>query len=208
MKAESSPINPLPRDFYYQPTLEVARNLIGARLCNQVGEQTISGIITETEAYIGEEDLGCHAKSGLTKRTSVMYGLPGMAYIYFTYGNHWMFCVVTETKGIPAAVLVRAVVIDQGLEIVRRLRGHVTRKFWTDGPGKLTQAMQINGSQHNTDITDPTSGIWIEEGRLIPDESVTIHPRVGLYNVPEPWKSIPWRFLVTRKTNLEDLWDY
>ena len=208
MKTGSVGRNALPRNFYDQPTLEVARSLIGARLCVKPGEQTISGIITETEAYIGEKDLGCHAKSGLTKRTAVMYGQPGMAYIYFTYGNHWMFCVVTEAAGIPAAVLVRTVVIDQGLELVSRNRGHVSRKHWSDGPGKLTQAMEIDGSQHGADITDPTSGIWIEEGRLIPEESVTIRPRVGLYNVPEPWKSIPWRYLVTRKTNLEDLWDY
>jgi len=149
VKAGSSARNPLPRNFYDQPTLEVARNLIGARLCNQVGEQTISGIITETEAYIGEEDLGCHAKSGLTKRTAVMYGQSGMSYIYFTYGNHWMFCAVTETKGIPAAVLVRAVVIDQGLEIVRRNRGHVTRKLWTDGPRQVNPG---NGNHWTVNI--------------------------------------------------------
>lgn len=196
------------RDFYERPTLTVARSLLGARLCVRSGGTVISGIIIETEAYIGENDLACHARSGYTKRTSLMYGLPGLAYIYFTYGNHWMFCVVTEGKGIPAAVLIRALVIDHGLELVRERRGQIARRLWTNGPGKLTKAMGIHGGQHGSDITNRENSVWIEEGRMIPDESVTISPRVGLYNVPEPWKSIPWRFLVIQKTNLEELWDY
>ena len=99
----------LPREFYNRPTLTVARELIGARLVRILNGQRLVGIITETEAYIGEKDLGCHAKAGRTARTAVMYGPPGHAYVYFTYGNHWMLNVVTEREGFPAAVLLRAI---------------------------------------------------------------------------------------------------
>ncbi len=94
-----------PREFYDRSTLKVARELIGARLVRMLDGQKLVGLITETEAYIGETDLGCHAKAGRTPRTIVMYGPPGHAYVYFTYGNHWMLNVVTEPEGFPAAVL-------------------------------------------------------------------------------------------------------
>lgn len=197
-----------PREFYADPTVEVAKKMIGARLSVLSDGELISGIITETEAYVGETDMACHAKAGITKRTSGMYGLPGTAYIYFTYGNHWMFCIVTEPEGVPAAVLVRAVIVENGLGLVAKRRGHVARKLWTDGPGKLTNAFGIDQRQHRLDLTDQNSDIWVSAGRDIPWSGVTIGPRVGLYSVPEPWKSIPWRFLVTEKTNLEDIWDY
>src|SRR5690349_8560991 len=99
----------LPRDFYERPTLQVARGLIGARLVRILEGQKLVGLITETEAYISQKDLACHAKAGLTARTAVMFGEPGHAYVYFTYGNHWMLNVVTERLGFPAAVLIRAI---------------------------------------------------------------------------------------------------
>ena len=99
----------LPRDFYDRPTLTVARDLMGARLVRILDGVKLVGLITETEAYISEKDLACHARAGRTARTAVMYGEPGHAYVYFTYGNHWMLNVVTERKGFPAAVLIRAI---------------------------------------------------------------------------------------------------
>jgi DNA-3-methyladenine glycosylase len=99
----------LPHSFYNRPTLTVARELIGARLVRILDGVKLVGYITETEAYIGETDLACHAKAGLTKRTAPMYGPPGHAYVYFTYGNHWMLNAVTEKEGFPAAVLIRAI---------------------------------------------------------------------------------------------------
>ncbi|MBN2501272.1 MAG: DNA-3-methyladenine glycosylase, partial [Anaerolineales bacterium] len=101
--------HPLPREFYNRPTLTVARELIGARLVRILEGVKLVGLITETEAYVGEEDLGCHAKAGRTPRTQVMYGPPGHAYVYFTYGNHWMLNAVTEREDFPAAVLIRAI---------------------------------------------------------------------------------------------------
>src|SRR5512142_3430242 len=99
----------IPREFYDRPTLKVARDLIGARLVSILNGERLAGLITETEAYVGEKDLGSHAKAGRTPRTLVMFGQPGHAYVYFTYGNHWMLNVVTERMDVAGAVLIRAV---------------------------------------------------------------------------------------------------
>ena len=182
----------LPREFYDRPTLRVARELIGAHLVRLVDGHRLVGVITEAEAYIGQKDLGCHAKAGRTPRTEVMFGPPGHAYVYFTYGNHWMLNVVTEPEGFPAAVLIRAIRPVRGaVEIARRRHGRDTL-----GPGKLTQALGISGADNGLDLTRARSRLWIEAGRPFPNSVVTKGPRVGLNTVPEPWKSKPWRFLV------------
>lgn len=191
-------MTPFTSEFYARPTLNVARDLLGARLVRILDGAILSGLIVETEAYIGEDDLACHAKAGKTPRTRVMYGPPGRAYIYFTYGMHWMLNAVTEPEGLPAAVLIRAVQLDTGLELVAAHRAKSKAADWSNGPGKLTQALSIGQMQNNIDLTNPNAGLWIEPGVVISDASVTIGPRVGLYNVPEPWKSIPWRFLVQK----------
>jgi len=183
---------PLPLKFYECPTLTVARELIGARLVRILNGVKLVGLITETEAYISEKDLACHAKAGRTPRTAVMYGEPGHAYVYFTYGNHWMLNVVTEREGYPAAVLIRAIQPVEGIEVMSKRR-HGRDTF---GPGKLTQAMGITKSENGVDLTEAASGLWIEAGVPVPNSRVTKSPRVGLYSVPEPWKSKPWRFLV------------
>lgn len=182
----------LPRAFYDRPTLTVARELIGARLVRIQGRQKLIGLITETEAYIGEKDLGCHARAGRTARTAVMYGPAGHAYVYFTYGNHWMLNVITEREGFPAAVLIRAIQPIEGAEVMSARRNGRD----TFGPGKLTQAMNITRSENRIDLTEAGSSLQIEAGVFVPNKSVTRGPRVGLYSVPEPWKSKPWRFLV------------
>ena len=182
----------LSREFYNRSTLIVARELIGVRLVRVLDGQKLVGLITETEAYIGEEDLACHAKAGRTPRTQVMYGRPGHAYVYFTYGNHWMLNVVTEQEGFPAAVLIRAIQPVEGVENMSSRRNGRD----TFGPGKLTQAMGITKSENALDLTEANDSLWIEAGIPIPDKNVTIGPRVGLNTVPEPWFSKPWRFLV------------
>ena len=183
---------PLPHKFYNRPTLTVARELIGKRLVRILDGVKLVGIITETEGYVGEEDLACHAKAGRTPRTLPMYGSPGHAYVYFTYGHHWMLNAVTEKEGFPAAVLIRAIWPVEGAEVMSKRRSGRD----TFGPGKLTQAMGIGKTENNADLTESASGLWIEAGVSVPDSAVTIGPRVGLYTVPEPWKSKPWRFLV------------
>jgi DNA-3-methyladenine glycosylase len=164
------------------------------RLVRMLDGLRLSGILIETEAYIGEADLGCHAKSGRTRRNIVMYGPPGYAYVYFTYGMHWMLNAVTGQAGFPAAVLLRAIQPLEGQEIIS------ARRQGRDclGPAKLTQALAIDSALNGADLCDPRSGLWIEAGQPLAENAILTGPRVGLYTVPEPWKSIPWRFRVNR----------
>jgi DNA-3-methyladenine glycosylase len=160
------------------------------------GSQRLAGLIVETEAYSGEDDLGCHCRAGRTPRTQVMYGPSGHAYVYFTYGMHWCLNFVVEAEGFPAAVLIRAIQPTEGLEIMAARRAGVPSLHWTDGPAKLCQALAIDGSFNGADLCAPQSTLFVEKGFPVPSSSVTIGPRVGLNSVPEPWKSIPWRFQV------------
>jgi DNA-3-methyladenine glycosylase len=185
----------LEREFFNRNTMQVARELLGTRLVRMEKGDRTAGIIVETEAYRGEQDLGCHAHVGYTPRTRVLYGPPGHAYVYFTYGNYWMLNFVTEREGFPAAILIRGIIPTEGLERIAGRRAGRPQKQWTDGPGKICIALAINKIQNEADLCDPQAELFVEFGEGIPDSDVTIGPRVGLNNVPEPWKSIPWRFL-------------
>jgi len=185
----------LERSFFERPTLLVARDLMGMRLVRLEGGERTAGIIVEAEAYIGEEDLGCHASVGYTPRTRVLYGPPGHAYVYFTYGNYWMLNFVTEREGFPAAVLIRGIIPTEGVSRIAARRAGRPQSQWTDGPGKICIALAINRAQNEADLCIPDSELFVEYGVKIPDISVTTGPRVGLNSVPEPWKSIPWRFM-------------
>jgi DNA-3-methyladenine glycosylase len=186
----------LSSEYFSQNTVELARDLLGKRLVRLEGDRRLAGIIVETEAYRGQADLGCHAKAGLTPRTRVMYGPPGHAYVYFTYGKHWMLNFVSEPAGVPAAVLIRAIWPTEGIPFIAARRPGHPRKTWTDGPAKLCQALGIDQALNGANLCSPDAVLFVEAGVLIPDSSVTISPRVGLNSVPEPWKSIPWRFRV------------
>ena len=196
MYNKPSMLSPLPASFYERNTVEVARELLGMRLVRCQNGVRLSGLIVEAEAYRGEEDQACHARSGRTPRTSVMYGPPGRAYVYFTYGMHWMLNCVTEAEGFPAAVLVRAVRVDEGQEVVAQRRIKVNPPHWTDGPAKLCQAFGIDRQLNGVPLTEQASGLWIEPGPGFADEQVRIGPRIGLGSTPEPWLSIPWRFSI------------
>ncbi len=184
----------LPVSFYDRDALEVARSLLGMRLVREQNGVRVSGIITETEAYRGREDLGCHAHTGKTKRNEVMFGPPGVAYVYFTYGMHWCLNFVTGSDGFPAAVLIRALEPIEGLELIAARRAGRKREIWCDGPAKLTQAFGINGSQNGVSVCGRNSGLFVEEGESVRKDAILATPRIGLNNVPEPWKSMPWRF--------------
>jgi DNA-3-methyladenine glycosylase len=188
--------NRIPRPFFERPTQQVARDFLGARLVRIENGARIAGLIIEAEAYHGEQDLGCHAKAGLTPRTQVMYGPPGHAYVYFTYGMHWMLNFVAERQGFPAAVLIRAILPTEGVPVIASRRGSQPRKHWTDGPAKICQALGINGEFNGSDLCAPDALIFVEQGEPIADQIVTTGPRVGLNTVPEPWKSKPWRYRV------------
>jgi len=188
------------RSFFNRPPLQVARELLGTRLVRLEGGERTTGIIVETEAYIGEEDLGCHASAGYTPRTAVMYGPAGHAYVYFTYGMHWMLNFVAEKEGFPAAVLIRGIAPTEGLERIAARRQGRPQNQWTNGPGKICQALSINRAQNGVDLCAPEAEIFVEIGANISDSGVTIGPRVGLNSVPEPWKSVPWRFVARYET--------
>jgi DNA-3-methyladenine glycosylase len=185
----------LPQSFYSRPTLTVAHELLGSRLVRILDGVRLAGIISEAEAYVGQDDLGCHAKAGRTMRNAVMFGPPGKAYVYFTYGQHWMLNAVTEKEGFPAAVLIRAIDPIEGADVIS-LRRHGRDSV---GPAKLTMALGINGGLNGASLFDLNSGLWIEEGSSVSAGDIITSPRVGLYTVPEPWKSMPWRFQLLRR---------
>ncbi len=189
-------LSPLPVSFYNRSVLEVAPDLLGTRLVRVIEGRRVAGYIIETEAYAGESDLACHARAGRTPRTEVMYGTPGRAYIYFIYGMHWMLNVVAEAEGSPAAVLIRAMLPSEGLDLIAARRGKVRPRDWSNGPARLCQALDIDERLNGADLTDPRGSLIIEAGERVPTESVLQGPRVGIESVPEPWRSKPWRFLV------------
>jgi len=185
---------PLPRTFYGRDTVTVARELLGSTLVRRARGATLRGRIVETEAYVGEEDLACHARAGRTPRTDPLYGPPGFAYVYITYGMHHLLNAVTEQEGRPAAVLLRALEPLEGEKRMARARGVRAPHLWTSGPAKLCQALGVDLRLNRADLRGPT--IWIEEGEEVPEERVRTSPRIGCERVPAPWATIPWRFYV------------
>lgn len=184
----------LTRAFFSRPTLTVARQLLGQRLVKVDRGRRLSGVIAEVEAYIGEEDLACHARAGRTARTEVMYHAPGRLYVYLTYGMHWMMNIVTEREGFPAAVLLRAVFPTENVALMIKRRGrpdHIA-----DGPAKLAQALSIDKRWNDTDLCARDSTLFIERGVAVPNSAVITGPRVGLGRTPEPWLSKPWNFSI------------
>lgn len=182
-------------DFYDRSVVKVARALLGMRLVRRLPDGgVIVGEIVEAEAYDGEQDLACHARSGLTQRTQVMYGPPGRAYVYFTYGMHWMLNCVCGPQGYPSAVLLRAIRPLAGSEFIAARRLGVAAPHWCDGPGKLCRALEIDGSLNGAKLCSREAGLWIENGDPISDSAIQSGPRVGIQSTPEPWLSMPWRF--------------
>ena len=185
------------RNAYARPTLEVAYDLLGCRLVRLTPDGLrLSGLIIEVEAYIGQDDLACHARAGLTKRNQSMWGPPGHAYVYFTYGMHWMLNLVTEEAGNPAAILLRGIKPDEGLERMRINRGGRMDLPLADGPAKLCQALEIEGQMDGHDLCRRDSQIFIETGPSLESREVQKGPRIGIQTVPEPWRSMPWRFFI------------
>ncbi len=187
------------REFFARDTLTVARALLGARLVRLLDGERLSGIVVECEAYIGQDDTACHASRGRTKRNEVMFGPPGYAYIYFTYGMHWMLNVVTEAEGFPAAVLVRAIQPVEGIETMRVLRkapeNSRAGRDLTGGPARLTRALAVDKTLNGADLVDGEC-LWLEPNASVPDESVERGPRIGVQYAAEKDRVAPWRFWV------------
>ena len=186
----------LSRDFYARPTLDVARALIGKVLVHETAAGTASGVIVETEAYIGESDPACHAAPGPTARNAPLYGAPGIAYVYLYYGIHYLVNAVTESERSPAAVLIRALEPLEGEPLMRRRRargtGRAAREFGRAelcrGPGNLTRALGITLRHNLSDLTG--SALRIEDRRL-PARDVAWTPRIGLaVGVESEWRCV------------------
>ncbi len=188
---------PLPHSFYERSSLIVARELLGATLVRQETDQPrLSGIIVETEAYRGIDDLASHGRHKRTPRNLPMWGTPGHAYVYQSRGIHWMLNVVTEPFDTPGAILIRAIHPVEGLDLMAARRPLRKPQEWTSGPARLTLALAITSAQNRIDVTTTENGLWIEPGDLIPDDRVQTGPRIGMGKTPEPWYSIPWRWWV------------
>ena len=181
----------LERSFYDRPTLDVARDLIGKVLVHETRAGIASGVIVETEAYIGESDPACHAAPGPTKRNAPLYGPPGVAYVYLNYGIHYLVNAVTEAEGWPAAVLLRALEPRDGVALMRRRRGKPAGSDVNDlcrGPGNLTRALGITLEQNCLDLTG--SALRIEDHRL-PTRAVRWSRRIGInVGVEQEWRVV------------------
>lgn len=173
------PDPPLPASFYTRPADVVAPELLGQLLVVRRDGLLRAGRIVETEAYVGQDDLACHASRGPTPRASTLYGPPGTAYVYLIYGVHDLFNAVCQPVGVPHAVLVRAVEL---LAAPEGSRG--------DGPGRLTRALGILLSDNGVPLTSPP--VTIHPGPAVTD--VTVTPRVGVGYAGE-WAEAPLRFL-------------
>jgi DNA-3-methyladenine glycosylase len=183
---------PLSREFYDRDTERVARDLLGAVLECDTPEGITAGRIVETEAYLGEHDLACHAAAGRTSRTAPLYGPPGIAYVYLIYGMYWCFNAVTRAEHEPSAVLVRAIEPISGIELMRRRRPKVRRDVdLTNGPGKLCLALGID-ARHNWSRLDQPPLI-VRHGEPLSDRDVTVTPRIGITQSAD-W---PLRWFVT-----------
>lgn len=188
---------PLGELFYSRAPEKVARDLLGQVLVRRLDGVEIGGRIVETEAYDGPQDQASHARFGRTRRNALMFGPPGRAYIYFTYGMHWCLNVVTGPEGEASAVLIRSIEPTLGLEVISARRDGRPRKEWTNGPAKLCKALAVDGSLLGADLTDPLGDLFILQGDPVPPEAIRETPRIGIGYAGEPWRSIPWRFVLS-----------
>lgn len=169
----------LARDFFAVPAAELAPALLGSRLVRILDNGTrLSGIIVETEAYVGVKDRASHAfNARRTPRNEAMYASPGTAYVYFTYGMHWCFNVVCAAVDIPEAVLIRAVQPEEGVDAMRSRRGGVRDPDLCRGPARLCQAFAIDRAFNATDLTNSLH-LWIESGQR--PTRIAQTPRIGV----------------------------
>ncbi len=167
-------------DFFDRPADQVARDLLGKYLVRSLNGKEIALFINETEAYLGEEDMASHARFGRTSRSSVMYGLPGVWYVYLIYGMYWLLNITCHSEDDPAAVLIRG-----------------AGEF--HGPGKLTRALHIKG-ELNRLAAVKTSKLWIEDrGEVITGDQILKTPRIGINYAGPIWIKKKLRFVLKER---------
>jgi DNA-3-methyladenine glycosylase len=194
----SRPPVPLKREFFARDPRRVARELLGKVLVRDAGRVQLSARIVEVEAYLGEKDPAAHAAAGNTARTSVLFGPPGFAYVYFIYGNHYCLNVSCGREGkAGSGILFRALEPLAGIEKMAAARSVVVRGprdviKLTSGPGRLAQAFGITRTRDNgCDLTSPSSGLWIGDAKFCPGR-VLVTPRIGITRAVER----PLRYLL------------
>ena len=172
-------MNILPRDFYLQDTVTVARNMLGKKIIRKIGRHELSGIIIETEAYRHKDDPASHAFRNITERNKVMFEEVGKAYVYFTYGMHYCFNVVARHPKVDAgAVLIRAIAPEKGTKKMQENRKKQNLKDLTNGPAKITQALEITKEHNGKDLTKK-SILYITEG-IGQSKKIFATPRIGI----------------------------
>ncbi|MGB2769109.1 MAG: DNA-3-methyladenine glycosylase [Candidatus Zixiibacteriota bacterium] len=179
----------LGRRFYDRPTLRVARELLGKYLVVQKDGHSLSGKIVETEAYVGFKDPASHAHRGMTPRNEVMFGDPGYAYVYITYGIHHCLNLVTEREGYPAAVLIRALEPVDGLELMKKRRGRRKLRDLTSGPAKLCQALGIDRKLNGANLCSDNIFV-VDQGEVA--GKIGCSGRIGI----KEGKKKKWRFFI------------
>ena len=176
----------LPRKFYMRNTIHVAKELLGKTLVRRVGKQTLTGIIVETEAYMGKNDPASHAARKKTERNKAMFGQVGRSYVYFTYGMHYCLNVVAKKdEDESGAILIRSIQPQEGIKIMIKNRKTDVISNLSNGPGKLTQAMKITTKQYNVDLTR-NSTLFISDG--IKPTKILAKSRIGIkVGIDKPW---------------------
>jgi DNA-3-methyladenine glycosylase len=178
-------VSVLPREFYDRPVLDVARDLLGT----VVVHAGVAVRLSEVEAYDGEIDPASHAFRGRTPRNAVMYGPPGHAYVYFTYGMHFCMNLVCGPAGQPSAVLLRAGEVVEGLDEAMLRRPGVRVRDLARGPARLTLTLAVDRSLGGADVTAADEALHVRSGTPVPDERVARGPRVGVSAGAEtPWR--------------------
>lgn len=186
----------LSQSWFNRSAIAVARDLLGKFLVRRIGKKIIRAMIVEVEAYEGFNDKASHASRGRTPRNFVMFGPPGRWYVYFTYGTHWMLNVVTGPKNYPAAVLIRAAVVNMGTSDVPKL----TSMFRTpevqtlNGPARLTKFLKID-KRFNNKPADLKTGLWLKDlGFKFRDSIIKSGHRIGISYAGPYWAKKKWRF--------------
>jgi len=201
-------VRKLTQSFFQQPTLKVAENLLGKFLIVQRdgtpralrAEQSpydgkrVAGKIVETEAYIGEDDLACHASKGRTNRSEILYCKAGTVYVYLVYGMYYCLNIVTERENFPSAVLIRAIEPIEGIDLMKKRRKTNILRNLASGPGKLCMAFGINKKLNGENVFG--KDIWIEDrGEDESPKNIISAPRVGV-DYAKHCKNLPWRFYI------------
>jgi DNA-3-methyladenine glycosylase len=186
-------LRPLPEAFYLRPVLEVARDLLGRLLVHDSAQGRVAVRLVEVEAYDGAgKDPASHAYRGRTPRNAVMFGPPGHAYVYFTYGMHFCMNVGCGPDGVAAAVLLRAGEVLSGQDVVAERRPAAKPRDYARGPARLCVALGIDRALNGTDLTKPRSALALEAGEPVPPAAVMTGPRVGVSSAADR----PWRYWI------------